>query len=161
MRRGRKAVNELTLADLARHPVWEYASDEEGEPDQDETTVRPVRHKGGPLPRRGGLIVSTLFEAADGTRYEGFCMPDPDGSIGVLQPAIITEAGQVRFWSGLMAPAPAELRRNYTRLAKKAPALFPLHFMARWNAPGYIGCGVLPAFQGLDRRDHRAVVLYR
>src|SRR5882724_9722481 len=37
----RKQVYELTLEDLVAFPAWEFALDEEGEPDQDEATVRP------------------------------------------------------------------------------------------------------------------------
>ena len=38
----RKQVYQLTLDDLERTPVWEFALDEEVEEGQDEATVRPV-----------------------------------------------------------------------------------------------------------------------
>ncbi len=44
--RIRKQVYELTVDDLDRHPVWEFALDEEGEEGQDEATVRPYEPQG-------------------------------------------------------------------------------------------------------------------
>jgi hypothetical protein len=39
--RIRKHVYLLTEPDLIDYPLWEFCSDEEGEEDQDETTVKP------------------------------------------------------------------------------------------------------------------------
>ena len=36
-----KQVYNLTADDFSAYPVWEFASDEEGEEGQDEATVRP------------------------------------------------------------------------------------------------------------------------
>jgi hypothetical protein len=38
----RKPIHKLRLTDLKDFPIWEFATDEEGDEDQDETCVRPV-----------------------------------------------------------------------------------------------------------------------
>jgi len=67
----RKQVYQLTLDDLERTPVWEFALDEEVEEGQDEATVRPVE---GPFPLdpAGGMfVVRARFRLGDGTRLTG------------------------------------------------------------------------------------------
>src|SRR5262252_1978828 len=46
MKRVRKQVFDLTVEDLDRYPVWEFALDEEGDEGQDEATVRPYEPHG-------------------------------------------------------------------------------------------------------------------
>jgi hypothetical protein len=47
----------LSLADLERFPVWEFAFDEEGEPGQDEATVKPRPHLADGVDPDEGLFV--------------------------------------------------------------------------------------------------------
>jgi hypothetical protein len=65
----RKPACELTLDDIRRYPVWEYALDEEGEDGQDETTVRPCEISEALDP--SDIIVRTKFTLADGTELLG------------------------------------------------------------------------------------------
>ena len=37
-----KSLDDITLDDVLQHPIWIWASDEEGEPDQDETWQKPL-----------------------------------------------------------------------------------------------------------------------
>src|SRR5215218_3072632 len=39
----RKQMTDLTIEDLSQGPVWEFAIEEEGEPGQNEETLRPRR----------------------------------------------------------------------------------------------------------------------
>lgn len=62
----------------AQFPNWEYAFDEEGEPDQDETTLRPSDER--------QFVIEFGFTAADLEQANGRCVPallavngDPDG----------------------------------------------------------------------------------
>ena len=59
-----KPVDQLTPADLARHPVWEYANDEEGAEGQDETWVRPVTRL--PITEAGNRVIGTTVRLANG-----------------------------------------------------------------------------------------------
>jgi hypothetical protein len=56
----RKQVYDLRLEDFERHPVWEFALDEEGEEGQDEATVRPYSVAGPADSAEGTLVVSPL-----------------------------------------------------------------------------------------------------
>ena len=57
--RIRKQVYELTTEDLERHPVWEFALDEEGEEGQDEATVRPYELQGTLDPAEGMFVITS------------------------------------------------------------------------------------------------------
>jgi hypothetical protein len=63
----RKQVTELTIDDLDQCPVWEFALDEEGEPSQDEETVRPRPEITIVDAADGLFVVSARFTAADGS----------------------------------------------------------------------------------------------
>lgn len=64
----RKQVYELTLDDLRKSPVWEFALDEEGEEGQDEATVRPCEIPAPLDPADGPFIIRALFTLADGAQ---------------------------------------------------------------------------------------------
>ncbi len=59
-----KSVDQLTPSDLAEHPVWEYANDEEGVEGQDETWVRPVKRL--PISDAGNRVIGTTVRFARG-----------------------------------------------------------------------------------------------
>ena len=95
----RKQVYELTLADLERTPVWEFALDEEGEEGQDEATVRPFERSLPLDPGDGMFVVRARFRLADGTPLLGYLTPpvQADSSLATIQPIIVTPKGQVIF----------------------------------------------------------------
>jgi hypothetical protein len=64
-----KSVGSLTLADLAAFPIWEWADDEEGLEDRDETWVRPVDTR--TVPKGSYTLVAVGFRAACGREFEG------------------------------------------------------------------------------------------
>lgn len=69
--RTRKPVDALTSEDLAAFPIWEFALDEEDDPERDDTWVRPVR--GARVPRgAASLSVAADIEMASGMRCGGF-----------------------------------------------------------------------------------------
>jgi hypothetical protein len=87
----RKSVTALTLEDLREHSVWEFALDEEGEPGQDETTVRP--YESGALRVVPG---SHAFGRLDRVRAEELradrgetAVPMPRGGVLVMRPLIL------------------------------------------------------------------------
>lgn len=159
--RVRRQLEALTLQDLREVAVWEQALDEVTLPGHDEFTLRPFPHGPGPLPRRGGLYVRTRFWAATGREFVGYCMPDPDDRLGVLQPTIVTEQRQVSFWFGLSRPARPLLAQLYAALDCGPHELFPLRFTATFELPGGTHAGMVPAFMGLASIDDPRVVEYR
>jgi len=93
----RKSVVNLTVADLATSPVWEFAIDEEGVEGQDETTVRPYPVAGHLDPSAGMFVVRANFVLADETPMSGYLTPPVQGETGLstYQPVVITPAGQI------------------------------------------------------------------
>lgn len=67
----RKPIDELRPEDLAAFPIWEFASDEEENEEQDETWVRPVSAK-AIGPDLYSLSVAADFHTASGQVLGGF-----------------------------------------------------------------------------------------
>jgi hypothetical protein len=131
--RIRKPVNELTPDDLERFPVWEYALDEEGDEGQDETTVRPVESDGLLDPDDGSFIVRAVLNLADGTRYTGYLNTPFQGEtdLGTIQPVVVTPAGQIGFWWGMIEPTATDIAESYQRLGKSSSTqIFPLRYQS-------------------------------
>jgi hypothetical protein len=149
----RKPVYELDLEDLVLSPIWEFALDEEGEPDQDESTVRPYPCPGALAPGDGMFVVRARFQLADGTAMSGYVTPPVQGDdgLGTLQPIIVTAAGQVAFWHGMHAPTPDEIAESYQRLGKSSPdQVFPIRFESEVDIVGGAVRGELPGFLVLE-----------
>ena len=126
----RKQVYDLALADLATTPAWEFALDEEGEEDQDEATVRPVRGRAPIDPAAGMYVVRARFRLGDGTPLVGYLTPPVQGesTLPTIQPIIVTPRGQVMFWFGALAPERKTLATAYERLGRKAGEVFPVSY---------------------------------
>lgn len=161
--RAGKQVYELTPDDLRKFPVWEFKLDQEDEGGRDECTVRPYTASGPLDPADRMFVVRAVFIFADGSRMFGYCTPPlrGDASIGILQPIIVTERGQVRFWCGTTAPDSKRLAHSYALLGKDARHVFPVRFESevelvggpvRSSVPGFL---VLEDFQ---TRKTRTVV---
>jgi hypothetical protein len=158
--RVRKQVYELTLDDLSKYPVWEFSLDEKG---RDECTVRPYTPSGPLGPADRMFVVRSVFTLADGSRMHGYCTPPGQGNagIGTLQPIIVTDRGQVRFWCGTAAPDKERLARSYELLGKDARRVFPLQFAPEVELVGDPFRGSVPGFLVLEdfqTRKTRAVV---
>jgi hypothetical protein len=158
--RVRKQVYELTLDDLGKYPVWEFSLDEEG---RDECTVRPYTPSGPLDPADRMFVVRAVFTLADGSRMHGYCTPPDRGnaSIGTLQPIIVTDRGQVRFWCGTAAPDKERLAHCYELLGKDARRVFPVRFESEVELAGGPITGSVPGFLVLEdfqTRKTKAVV---
>src|SRR5688572_21690253 len=122
-----KQVYELTLGDLSRFPIWEFGLSRESKEGWDECTVRPCPASGPLDPADRMFVVRAVFTLADGSRMHGYCSPPlrGDSSIGALQPIIVTDRGQVRFWCGTAVPDAKRLAHSYEWLGKDARSVFP------------------------------------
>jgi len=158
-----KQVYELTLQDLGAFPIWEFRLHEGAEGGQDESTVRPCVAS-GPLDSADRMfVVRAVFTLADGSAMQGYFTPPVrgDASIGTLQPIIVTEHGQVRFWCGTAAPGPKRLARSYELLGKEAKQVFPLRFQSEVELAGGPVRGSVPGFlvmEDFQTRRTRTVI---
>ncbi len=159
----RKQVYELTLEDLSEFPVWEFSLDEEGEEGRDECTVRPYTVSGPLDPADRMFVVRAVFTLADGSRMQGYLTPPVrgDDSVGTLQPIIVTDRGQVRFWCGTMAPDSKRLAHSYELLGKDARHVFPVQFQSEVELVSGRARGSVPGFlvvEDFQTRKTRTVV---
>jgi len=148
--RIRKQVSDLTDADFSLSAVWEFALDEEGEEGQDEATVRPYAVSGALDPAAGMFVIRARFALADGTVMRGYLTPpvQGDSTLATLQPIIISPAGQVIFWCGMIVPTAQQITESYMRLGKwSASGVFPIRFesaaplremQVRGEIPGFV-----------------------
>ena len=150
--RVRKQVYELTLDDLSTFPVWEFRLDEADEEGQDESTVRPYTASGPLDPADRMFVVRAVFTLADGSRMKGYFTPPVRGQagIGTLQPIIVTDRGQVRFWCGTAAPDSKRLAHCYELLGRDAKRVFPVRFESDVELAGGPARGSVPGFLVLE-----------
>ena len=125
-------VDQLTPADFGASPVWEFAPDEEGLDGQDECTVRPSGQHGPVDVNTGMFLVRATFTLADGSSAVGYVSPpyDFDDDLGVIQPVIVTEAGQIMFWWGILKPTRDWIDSAYRMLGRDASNVFPIRFLS-------------------------------
>jgi len=163
--RIRKQVYDLSLSDLRRFPVWEFALDEEGEEGQDEATVRPFpfQYVGVLDPSWGMFVVYASFVLADGTSMWGYLTPSRDPTdLGTIQPIIVSPQGQVFFWCGTLEPTSEGISASYGRLNKTSfKQVFPIQFASEVELVGGQLRGSLPGFlvlKEIGTRNVRVVV---
>lgn len=53
-----------------------------------------------------------------------------NGELRDVQPHVVTDAGQVRFWFGAFPPREGAIEESYERLGTTAERLFPLTYRA-------------------------------
>lgn len=158
-----RQVYELTLDDLDHFPIWEFRLDAKDEKSQDESTVRPYTASVPLNPVDRMFIVRAAFILADGSRMKGYLTPPSrgDSSLAILQPIIVTDRGQVRFWCGTAAFDSKRLARNYEVLGKEAQHVFPLRFESEVKIVGGPVSGSLPGFlllEDFQTRKTRTVI---
>ena len=154
----RKPIDKLTIADLERFAVWEYAIDEEGLLGQDETTVRPADRR-APLKFEPGTIVRATAKLADGTKLASYVAPVSNVWLGVddVQPVIVCRAGQIGFWFGAVRPGREELDRYYAMLGKGPAEIFPLTFVPSVPFVRGVSSCVVDAFYYLENGKTAAI----
>ena len=152
-----KQVYELTLHDLETFPIWEFRLDEKAEHSQNESTVRPCVESGPLNPVDRMFVVRAAFTLADGSRMRGYFTPPGwgDAGVGALQPIIVTDRGQVRFWCGTTAPDSKRLARSYELLGKNARQVFPLRFESEVELAGGPVRNSVPGFLVLENFQTR------
>ena len=117
----RKPVDDLTSLDFSEYPLWEYATDEEGRPGQDETWVRPLADESAAFQ----YFAAADFVLADGTRVTG-CAE-------IIEPLL---EGVTLFTDGRsiqlsMEPDSRDQRRAAEALDRPMAKVFPIMFKLR------------------------------
>jgi hypothetical protein len=156
----RKQVYELTAADFNAYPVWEFALDEEDVDGQDEATVRPWRGA-EPIDAADAMfVVRAAIQLADGTRLPGYLTPGVQGDmeIGTIQPTILADAGQIRFWFGIRAPGADTIAKAYAALGRSAGDVFPCRYTSHVALVAGPVAGVLTGFLHYRSVKDRSIV---
>jgi hypothetical protein len=123
----RKPVDKLRLTDITHYPVWEFATDEEGTPGQDETWVRPVATKVVPA-NAFSLSVAASFKTASGQELSGIVGVSTFGSLEVTHAAVITEHDYIFIpWPGYDG-ALRSCQKAAHDLGIPQSSLFPLQY---------------------------------
>jgi hypothetical protein len=153
----KRQVYELTLHDLRIFPVWEFRLAEEDDEGQDESTVRPYTASGPLDPTDRMFVVRAVFTLADGSRMQGYFTPPGrgDAGLGTMQPIIVTDRGQVRFWCGTAVPSSKRLADSYELLGKDAKQVFPVQFESEVELVGGLVRGSVPGFMVLEEFQTR------
>ncbi|MBB2483644.1 hypothetical protein H5407_00230 [Mitsuaria sp. WAJ17] len=127
--RTRLPVNELTAQDFEFSPCWAYASDEEGQPDQDECTVRPldiavlrsVKHQ---------VLVQALFIFPNGRARLGMVTLNAGHDVESHQPALFTSSGLASFYAGASPPSSAEVAEMRSVLRQVSRSPWPVRYIS-------------------------------
>jgi hypothetical protein len=158
-----KQVYELAVNDLERFPIWEFSVDPEARGGQNESTIRPYLEAGPLNSAERMFVVRATFTLVDGVKLKGYLTPPARGREGfsTMQPVIVTERGQVRFWCGTTAPDAKRLAQNYAYLGRDARHVFPMRFESDVELIGEPARGTIPGFLVLEdfqTRSTRTVI---
>lgn len=129
VRRIRKQLNKLSVADFEAHACWEYASDEEGQESEDECTVRPLA-----LSELANATHQVFVQAA-------FFFPNGRVRLGLVtlnagdepsghQPALFGTDGLFAFYRGAIEPKRSEVKRFVAAIKKISPCPFPVRYVS-------------------------------
>ncbi|MFZ2990066.1 hypothetical protein [Ideonella sp.] len=126
------------MADISQFPVWEFASDEEGTPDQDETWVRPVDAKVVPA-GAFSLSVAAKFKTTSGAELSGIVGVTTFGGLEIEHGAVITAHDYVFIpWPGYDgAHRSCQVAAN--KLGIPESELFPLQYELLVPVAGFEG----------------------
>ena len=127
-------------------PIWEFASDEEGEDGQDETTLRPIFGSKVADPADGLYIVKTEFQTSSGKKYFGVCSPALEFKLGEIQPYMYADNDLIPFWYGMLEPDKAAIDSIYKQLGETKDTFFPIKFEAMTETKGAKLSGQLDGF---------------
>ena len=120
----RKPIEQITLEDLDTFPIWEFASDEEGEPDHDETWIRPVLAQKVPGDEYSQIVAAT-FGSDPSSSLAGFMVVSTAEQPVELSPgAIVTDKG----YHFIPAPQMFCAERERATLTETLGIRFPLAY---------------------------------
>lgn len=121
-----KPIDQLSLADLQTHPIWEYTDDEE---DRDETYVRPVQSTAVPREMNHCVyLVACDIVAVTGAKFIGF-MSVANGELHESSPVVVGEQGN--YWPLDLSPTRRDRSRFEAFFGCAQAALLPVQWKLR------------------------------
>jgi hypothetical protein len=125
----RKPVEALTPEDLATFPIWEFATGEEGDEEQDETWIRPLERS--TIPREAdSLSVAADFVTADGTPFVGIVALSTDEEIEFGGASLLSNGAYIYAAHGEKTPLRYKTS-TASELGKPPAGIYPLRFTLR------------------------------
>jgi len=129
----RKPIDQLTPEDFGAFPVWEFALDEESNPDQDETWVRPIDTSAVPADAYS-LLVAADFTTSSGQPLQGFVGVTTAGALQIDQPILLANGSYLPYLPSAVAflqPQPTAGEWLAAQLGLSVAELFPLRYTLR------------------------------
>lgn len=124
-----KPVNCLTLRDLRRYPIWEFATDTEGLPCRDETWVRALRRFAVPWDAYS-LTVAATMTIRSGQDFEGTAyVSTPHGTVDVQMGMIVVG----REWYDIPNPGQWREAEKRAELVAALGGSLEMVFPIRWT----------------------------
>ena len=148
----------MAPGDIVKSAVWEFCLDEEGEPGQDEATVKPRKDLQRLSDLDGSMIAKADFTFGNGEKGIGYIYASPEGTLTAVQPVILTPLGQVMFWYGIMAPDEERQKESLARLASVSEKPFPIKFACAIPTDDEPISGVLEGFYHYDNEREIQVI---
>ncbi|WP_198109772.1 hypothetical protein [Inhella proteolytica] len=127
--RIRKPLHSLTPDDFDAFPRWTYADDEEGEPGQDECTVRPLGQTEHPSPLQQ-VHVQAVFFFPNGRVRLGMLTLHAGDDVAGHQPSLYAAGEWVNFYWGAREPAGPALKESSKRLRAVAKDPYPVRYVS-------------------------------
>jgi hypothetical protein len=125
----RKPIDGITIEDLSTFPIWEFASDEEGEnEEQNETWVRPINSKVVPQGEHS-LSVSATFTTTSGRSLQGFIVLSTDDGVDISGGVVLFNGQYLSVSSPDFWGASAERAELAAALELAQEEIFPLSFV--------------------------------
>ena len=139
--------------------IWEFAIDEEGDDDQDETTLKPRTDLTVADPSQGLFMIQCKFATPTGKTFHGICHPTFENSISSIQPYIFTDKGLVMFWCGAIKPTQNRKDSYYNLLNESSDSLFPLKFESTTPTVGANMSGLIEGFMWFTFADRNKILV--
>ena len=133
-KRVRKQLQELRSEDFESFNRWEYASDEEGDDDQDECTLRPVASTDNPFERRQTFVQAVFFFPNGRIRLGMVTIGSGEGP-AEHQPILFSKDEQIAFYAGTIKPNKKELAHFSKALQAVCEIPFPIRYVSSLADP--------------------------
>jgi hypothetical protein len=165
----RRRLVDLSPQDLDEYPIWisimDSYDDEDEELDADSRwTLTPYLRPYDPSkPVKMDLVcvVAADFLVADGDKFTGYlkCKGAGMDSIEHVQPAIVSDHGQIDFYSGMFMPSLEQQEEACSLIGKTRTRIFPVTYESRVEIAGHETVGYVDDFYFHDDRksDVRSV----
>jgi hypothetical protein len=128
---SRKPVHKVTREDFATFPIWEWAIDEEGLVDRDESYVRPTSHSSIPTDSFAQFIVVADAKLRDGTTLPAAIEVTVNGKAKSFEPMSVLLLDRHLEFVGMET---TRLLSRYTKVVDNYPVRWQLRVPVKGEA---------------------------